>query len=367
MRKVFFASTVEGAVASARRELGDDALLVDVQKAPGDRGAPDGYHVLFEVSCDGGKLEPSDAEVFARRINGDGTGDLVELKREMARLSALVACLASSETACHVRPELTRMAAGLQAYDLPPDWTRQILNRVERRLGREDRESVVARILTDELRSSVSFNSIDPASRKTVVALVGPPGAGKTTMLVKLAMRFGISAKRSTLVLTADTHRVSSADQLRTYAGILGLPFQLIESPRGLSSALAEHRHKELILIDTPGFSPSDWESAKEWSTMVDASANIQINLVLPATMRASDLRALVRRWAIFKPCQLIFTRMDETEAYGGCVAATLDSGMPISWFGTGQDIPEDLEPASADRLFSAVLGQDLKSMTAAA
>ena len=100
---------------------------------------------------------------------------------------------------------------------------------------------------------------------------------------------------------------------------------------------------------------------------MIDANPEVQINLVLPATMRASDLRDLVRRWAIFKPNQLIFTRMDETAAYGGCIAAALDSNLPISWFGTGQDIPEDLEPASADLLYGAVLACNSKSMTAVA
>ncbi|HEY3441837.1 MAG TPA: hypothetical protein VGK29_13830 [Paludibaculum sp.] len=368
MRKVFYAPTVEAAVASARRELGENALLVDVQQVPDDRGAQDGYQVLFEL--DGSGLAPgvSEGTGFASREPADSKQGVAELRTELARLSSLIASLASSGAPHSRRPELTRMAAALQSYDLPPDWTHHFLNRVEQRLGSEWRDSLASRVLGEELRAAVALASCaDPGKGRTVVALVGPPGAGKTTMLVKLAMHLGIAARRSTLVLTTDTYRVAAVDQLRTYASVLGLPFQMIETPRALAASLAEYRQKQLILIDTPGFSPGDWEFAREWAAMLEATPEVRTSLVLPATMRGADLRDLTRRWTLFQPHEMIVTRMDETTAYGGCVAASLDSRIPISWLGTGQNIPEDLESASPGRLFDGVVGQDLKKMTAAA
>lgn len=368
MRRVFFAATVETAVASARRELGGEALLIDVQPAPSEGGGPGGYQVLFETSCDrGGNDVREEAAIEPRSLTEAGAG-LGDVKAELARLSSLVACLASAGTGCPGRPELTRMAAMLQSYDLPAEWAQPILSRAALRLGSEDRGSAIRRIVAEELRMGVSFDvGVDPGNGRRVVALVGPPGAGKTTMLVKLAMRLGVSARRPALVLTTDTYRVAAADQLRTYAGVLGLPFQLVESPGGLASALMEHRQKELILIDTPGFSPRDWESAREWADMIEANPEVCVQLVLPATMRASDMRAVVRRWAIFRPDQLIFTRMDETSAYGGCVAAALESRKPLSWVSTGQDIPEDLEPASPDRIFGALPMHEFNAMAVGA
>lgn len=368
MRKVFYAPTVEAAVASARRELGENALLVDVQQLSDDRGAQDGYQVLFEFEGAGRVPGASEAAGFPDRESGGSKLGVADLRNDIARLSSLVASLASSGAVHSRRPELTRMAAALQSYDLPPDWTQHFLNRVEQRIGADWRDALAGRVLGEELRAAVSLASCaDPGNGRTVVALVGPPGAGKTTMLVKLAMHFGIAAKRSTLVLTTDTYRVAAVDQLRTYTAVLGLPFQMIETPRALAASLAEHRQKQLILIDTPGFSPGDWEAAQEWATMIEATPEVRTNLVLPATMRGADLRDLTRRWALFQPREMIVTRMDETSAYGGCIAASLDSGIPISWLGTGQNIPEDLEPASPGRLLDVVVGQDLKKMTAAA
>lgn len=368
MRKIFYAPTVEAAVASARRELGENALLVDVQQVSNDHCAQDGYQVLFELDGGGRVSLPGEAAGLPRHEEGESKPGVAELRNELARLSSLVASLASTGAVHSRRPELTRIAAALQSFDLPPDWTQHFLNRVEQRLGAECRDSLASRVLGEEMRAAVSLATCaDPGRGRTVMALVGPPGAGKTTMLVKLAMHLGIAAKRSTLVLTTDTYRVAAVDQLRTYASVLGLPFQMIETPRALAAALAEHRQKQLILIDTPGFSPGDWESAREWAAMIEAATEVRASLVVPATLRARDLRELTRRWTIFQPHQMIVTRLDETSAYGGCVAASLDSTIPISWLGTGQNIPEDLEAASPGRLFDGVVGQDLKQMTAAA
>lgn len=368
MRKVFFAATVEAAVASARRELGDEALLVEVQQTSGLKDAPVGYRVLFESTSIGKRSTvpgASESPCVGSRIAGPRAGEVTE---ELARLSSLVEYLAASGPAGHRTPEHARVAALLRSFDLPPDCLQHVLTRVEQRLGREVRDGALNRTVVEELCGMISFDSGELSkSRRNVIALVGPPGAGKTTMIVKLAMRLGVAGNRPALLLTTDAYRVAAADQLRTYASVLGLPFQMIESPSGLSSALTAHRHKELVLIDTPGFGPRDWEVAGEWVEMLNSTPDVCVHLVLPATMRASETRELVRRWAVFNPDRLIFTRMDETSAYGGCVAAALASGAPMSWLGTGQDIPEDLDLASPERIFQAFLTPELKTMAAVA
>ena len=95
---------------------------------------------------------------------------------------------------------------------------------------------------------------------------MGPPGAGKTTTLVKLAVHYGLTSRRPVALLSTDTYRVAAAEQLRSYAAILGVAFQVVETVGALAQSLEEHRAKDLILIDTPGSRcRPTWTMARTW------------------------------------------------------------------------------------------------------
>jgi flagellar biosynthesis protein FlhF len=52
----------------------------------------------------------------------------------------------------------------------------------------------------------------------------------------------------------------------------------------------------------------------------------------------------------------LAFTRLDETRSVGSLVGVAVDSRLPLSFFGTGRDVPTDLRPASAEELLRRAL-----------
>jgi flagellar biosynthesis protein FlhF len=58
---------------------------------------------------------------------------------------------------------------------------------------------------------------------------------------------------------------------------------------------------------------------------------------------RASDCY-----WA-FSPAKLLFTRADGSESIGSAFCEAARLGKPLSFFSSGQLIPEDLEPASKE------------------
>ncbi len=357
--RIYFGNTVEAVLAQARKELGEDAMLVDASASAGEDLQFGAYKLEFHVPH---QEQPAPAARPAQELPGalddprvpDSRIPLDALHAELKRLSTLVARISTGLGHPGSSPELGAIGAALTAADLPPALILELLDHVERRLRLRNRpepapQSLLRQALLTEVegRLSAAPELGRAGAARRIVALAGPPGAGKSTTLAKLAMREGVAARRPTLVLSADTYRVAATEQLRTYAAILGLPFAAAESPTALLQILEENRSKELILIDTPGFGRNELESARLWAGWLRTSPEVEVQLVLPATTRTADLLDALQWWEPFGPAKLIFSRLDETSAAGGCLAAAMLSGKPVSYLCNGQRIPEDLQPAT--------------------
>jgi flagellar biosynthesis protein FlhF len=184
---------------------------------------------------------------------------------------------------------------------------------------------------------------------------------------VKLAVNYGLAARRGVVLLSTDTHRVGAADQLRSYAAILGVNVQVTETTGALAQAIEENRSKEFIFIDTPGLTAAELADEADLSRFLGTRPDIQTHLVLSASMKPADLTRTADAFQIFQPDRLLFTRLDETASFGPIFSEAARTAKPLSFFTTGQRIPEDLETAGRDRLLDLILtGQDGKARTAA-
>ncbi|HOO28475.1 MAG TPA: flagellar biosynthesis protein FlhF, partial [Lachnospiraceae bacterium] len=94
------------------------------------------------------------------------------------------------------------------------------------------------------------------------VFFIGPTGVGKTTTIAKIASRLCVNEKKKVALLTTDTYRIAAAEQLRTYANILDVPFRVIYSAEEITAAINDFKAYDFILIDTAGHSHTN-ESQK--------------------------------------------------------------------------------------------------------
>ena len=163
-----------------------------------------------------------------------------------------------------------------------------------------------------------------------------------------------------------DTHRVAAAEQLRSYAAILGVGFQVLETTAALAQAIEENRGKGLIFIDTPGFAFGDLEDSSSLAHFLSTRTDIDTHLVLSASVKSADLTRMVDAFEVLRPGRLLFTKLDETSSFGAIFSEAARTGKPLSFFTTGQRIPEDMEAASQSRLVELILTGQSRALTAA-
>jgi flagellar biosynthesis protein FlhF len=322
--KSYFSGTVESAVELARKELGEEALLVHARPATPETRYLGAYEVVF------GLMPPSSpAAPAVAQDPSPFRGEIDSLRRQIERLTH------SFESPRTSSPSSLPLN-GLLTEELDPELARKVASGVR----------------LDDLVSVDS--SLAPR-----VALVGPPGVGKTTTLIKLAARYGLAQRKSVHIVTTDVQRIAAADQLRSLAAILGIGCDVADSAGALTEILREHQARDLIFIDTPGFSVGELKrDPVEATEFGEAFAGVDVHLLLSASMKPVDMRRVSDAFGVFHPAKLLFTRLDETTRYGALVneAARLD--LPISFLANGQQIPDDMEEATIQRLSTLILGE---------
>jgi flagellar biosynthesis protein FlhF len=99
-------------------------------------------------------------------------------------------------------------------------------------------------------------------------------------------------------------------------------------------------------------------EDGADLARLIASHPEIDTHLVLPASMKQGDLGHVAERYSIFQPSKVLFTRIDETESLGAIVNIAAQRQLPVSFLACGQQIPDDLEPASKEKIASLVLNR---------
>ncbi len=233
------------------------------------------------------------------------------------------------------------------------------------------RQNCTAEQLTDSVASKAILSAMveseiqcaPPISSKSgqrkVVALVGPTGVGKTTTIAKLAANFRLRDGIRMGLVTVDTYRIAAVEQLRTYAEIIDLPMKVVTSPLEMRRAMDELVGMDLVLIDTAGRSPRDELKIQELKSLLAEAEVDEVHLVMSLTASLRSIEATANKFTAANTTSLILTKLDEAAGMGSLLSVARAVPMPISYLTTGQDVPEDIEPANSSRMSRLVLGQD--------
>lgn len=204
----------------------------------------------------------------------------------------------------------------------------------------------------DELAALLEpgIKTIDIFGEPGVTMLAGTTGVGKTTTLAKLAAGFTISSEKSAALISKDAFRIGAMDQLKTYADLLGIPFESAFTAGDLAAAVEKHSDKYAVLVDTAGRSPSDAQQIAELGELADAVPGSRVLLTI-SLAQARDAEKIMESFSPLDPCGLVITKLDETGLQCGLLDILRITGLPLAFTTSGQKVPEDLERADAGLL----------------
>ena len=188
-------------------------------------------------------------------------------------------------------------------------------------------------------------------SRPHIVAMIGPTGVGKTTTIAKLAANLKLREERKVGLITIDTYRIAAIDQLKKYAQIISAPLCVVSSPAQIRAAIREMADHDYILIDTAGRSPRDMVKLSELGSFLTAAQPDEVHLVLSAVCSTNSTVLAMERFSGLRVDRMIFTKLDEAQDVGSLLNVASQSGIPLSYLTHGQDVPNDIDVASAQKL----------------
>ena len=205
------------------------------------------------------------------------------------------------------------------------------------------------------------IKTIQPAEKgPKLVYFIGPTGVGKTTTIAKIASRFSVVEKKKIVLLTADTYRIAAAEQLRTYANILEVPFRIIYTPQEIRTAIEDYAAYDYIFVDTSGHSQKNTDQRDDTLALLraaDGQAEKEVYLVVSATTKYRDLLNIADTYQKLTDFRLVFTKLDETQCQGNLFNLRLHTDAPMSYVTCGQNVPDDIGEFDAQKTVKLLLG----------
>jgi len=173
------------------------------------------------------------------------------------------------------------------------------------------------------------------------IALIGPPGAGKTACIAKLAIEATIR-DLNPIVITLDAEKAGAIAQLTSFTEALAIPFKKADTKEELSEHI--FHHSGLILLDTTGLNPYDENQMSFAKEMLSHAVAITV-LVMPAGLDMSEAQDMIKIFKTLSPSYLIVTKIDMCRRFGSVMGLSLYSSLPLAYFSHSPHISSPLVP----------------------
>jgi len=251
--------------------------------------------------------------------------------------------------------ELADGVATLLAPDCPADEPR----------AQEELTAALARII--EARGWVAPVAAAHKRSARIVVLVGPAGAGKTATAAKILGHAIMQGEQTAGILSLDDQRVAGTLELQRFSHLLGLRLETARTMDQVTAALARMSDAQLVLVDTPGLDPDAFEGRQALMEMIKCMHDPEVHLVLNATMREKALAKVISFFSPLGITRVLPTHLDWCDQFGPMINQLEQCRLPMTYRGTGSQVPEGLHGASAREIAALLLSNSQAQLAAQA
>ncbi len=359
--KKYSASTMPEAMKLIRKELGDDAVILNSKVV---------YSKGFL-----GMFKKKSIEVLAGMDTIDRPAELVEkpsiqfeqkdtmsveLKRELEDLKHMVKSIQRPQMAEHYPEEFDALIHHLRDHELAEELITPVSDELfvhmksnNGEILLEDQLQITEKYITSVL-SDFPFGGLSYS--KKYVNVLGPTGVGKTTTIAKMAARAVLEKKKKVGFITADTYRIAAIEQLKTYAGLLQAPIEIVYNEADLKVAMEKFATLDVVFIDTAGRNYKEFKFVEDLKKLIDFEANTETFLVLSTTSKQKDMEVIIEQFKEFPIEKFIFTKIDETNSIGSIINLMVKYKKGLAYYTDGQEVPEDIVEANPNELLNLLL-----------
>ncbi len=180
------------------------------------------------------------------------------------------------------------------------------------------------------------------------VALIGPPGSGKSACIAKWLTVEVIRNRRTCRVWRLDGAVVNGAESLSLHAELIGVPVESAWNP-----AVPAH---EVEYLDLPGWNAADRELNDRMANLLDRFDPDCVGLVLNAAYEPTVLQIQAQDFGPCHPSCLVLTHLDEYPDPAKVWDLTLQNQLPLVATSTGPCVPGGFDRLSGEQWVERLL-----------
>lgn len=309
--KSFTANSMKDAMKMVRDALGEDAIIIATREQNGGKSV----RVTAAIEDDAFHVKQSDNEADWLYDDDDDEASVIE--------------------------ELTET---MLRHSVPEEVSENIIS-CATIMGLE--EPRIA--LLSALENLYQFSPLPVKASAKPIMLVGPPGAGKTLAVAKLAARCAMNGLTPS-VITTDTVRAGGIEQLEAFTRLMKVDLLKAESAEELTDNLQASQEADQIIIDTAGANPFDNDAVRKLARFAGVD-DMDIILTLPAGGDSDECGEVARIFASIGAKSFLPTRTDVARRLGGILSAAHLGGLSFADMSNTAKVAEGLVPLTPKRL----------------